>query len=546
LNIQAWERYLASYPDKQFSQFIIRGIRDGFRLGFDSQLVDLKQNEGNMLSAIDHPAVVSDYIKEETLSNRTLYVGSPAQAAALGIHCSPFGVIPKKNKPGKWRLILDLSSPADHSVNDGISKEACSLSYISVDDVAACVVMAGRGAMLAKLDIKHAYRNIPVHPHDRWLLGMSWGGNVFIDATLPFGLRSAPIIFSAVADALLWIMQQKGTLLVFHYLDDFITVGAPKSEQCGDNLSCMLETCLEMGMPVEADKSEGPASCITFLGIELDTLTMELRLPGDKLNNLQRLLKEWRGRTAGRKREFLSLIGVLSHACKVVRAGRSFLRRLIDRSTVVERLDHYVRLNLPARSDIEWWYQFSSKWNGSSMLTNINKRCPSAVVTSDASGTWGCGAWSEMEWFQLKWNSVVQGYHITVKEMLPIVIAAAIWGKKWKGGTVQVRCDNSAVVSIINQGTSHDHQAMHLARCLAFIMAEHQFYMFATHLPGVENIAADALSRNKLHLFQSTSPQANHHPTGIPEDLLDLLIITKPDWTSPSWTKLWTNIFYKA
>ena len=60
------------------------------------------------------------------------------------------------------------------SVNDGISKELCSLSYMSVDEVAARVVELGKGALLAKFDLKAAYRNVPVHPDDRWLFGMVW------------------------------------------------------------------------------------------------------------------------------------------------------------------------------------------------------------------------------------------------------------------------------------------------------------------------------------------------------------------------------------
>ena len=85
---------------------------------------------------------------------------------------SPFGVIPKRHSPGKWRLILDLSNPSGSSVNDGINPELCSLSYISVDDVARVVALLGRGTMLGKTNIKSAYRIIPVHPADRLLLGM--------------------------------------------------------------------------------------------------------------------------------------------------------------------------------------------------------------------------------------------------------------------------------------------------------------------------------------------------------------------------------------
>lgn len=110
-------------------------------------------------------------------------------------HVSPFGVIPK-SEPGKWRLILGLSSPEGGSVNDGISKELCSLSYMSIDDVAARVVCLGRGALMAKFDLKSAYWNIPVHPNDRWLLGMVWEDKLFVDTALLFGLRSAPIICS--------------------------------------------------------------------------------------------------------------------------------------------------------------------------------------------------------------------------------------------------------------------------------------------------------------------------------------------------------------
>jgi len=95
-----------------------------------------------------------------------------------------------------------------------------------------------------------------------------------------------------------------------------------------------------------------------------------------------------------------------------------------------------------------------SALNGKSILTSINTIQPNAIITSDYSGSWGCGAWSGREWFQLKWINEVWGYHITVKEMLPIVIAATIWGKKWKGGTILVRGDSMVAVLIINHGTS--------------------------------------------------------------------------------------------
>ena len=340
-------------------------------------------------------------------------------------------------------------------------------------------------------------------------------------------------------------MRRNGATIVFYYLDDFITVGRSSCDECQASMAAMMKTCEEAGLPVETEKCTGPLTCIHFLGLELDSVTLEICLPKEKLANLQSLLASWRGRKACRKRELLSLIGSLSHAYKAVRSGRAFLRRLIDLSTATKHLDHFIRLNIEARSDIEWWFQFAASWNGISMMKATIPASPEVIVTSDASGSWGCGAYSESVWFQLKWASPIADQHITIKELIPVVIAAATWGKDWAGKTVLVQCDNAAVVAIVNQNSSKDKEVMHLMRCLAFITAKFQFLLTATHIPGI-NMAADALSRDRVDLFHSLIPQANKSASPIPPPLLDLLLISKPDWTSGNWTSLWSTIFEMA
>ena len=100
-------------------------------------------------------------------------------------------------------------------MNDGISKELSSLSYVSVDEVVDKVLQLGEENTTGKNDIKQAYRNVPVHPQDRTLLGMCWEGQVYVDAALPFGLRSVPVIFRALTDAAQWIMEKKGIVHLF-------------------------------------------------------------------------------------------------------------------------------------------------------------------------------------------------------------------------------------------------------------------------------------------------------------------------------------------
>ena len=87
-----------------------------------------------------------------------------------------------------------------------------------------------------------------------------------MDGALPFGLRSAPKIFTALADALLWIMRRHGVVHIMHYLDDFLVLGRAGSEDCGKSLATSLQLCLTLGVSVAAHKTEGPSTSISFSG----------------------------------------------------------------------------------------------------------------------------------------------------------------------------------------------------------------------------------------------------------------------------------------
>ena len=486
---------------------------------------------------MDNPLVVDEYLSKEVDLGRV--VGPLDPTAFPEVVTNRFGVIPKKHQPGKWRLIVDLSHPKNHSVNDGIEPELCSLSYTSVDEAVRRVVKEGCRTVMAKFDIESAYRLVPVHPEDRRLLGMSWRDQLFIDTALPFGLRSSPKIFTAIADALEWVMQQEGVRSALHYLDDFMVFGKPGSGECQEALTLSLEIFRRLGVPVAKQKTEGPATTLTFLGIELDSEAMEVRLPREKLERLGREIGEWERKKYCTKRELLSLIGQLQHACCVVRAGRSFLRRMIELSTKVEKLSHRITLNKGFQSDLQWWAAFLHSWNGTSMMHGVVQSTPMGTITSDASGSWGCGAFSSSgEWFQLQWPASWSRVHITVKELLPVVVGIALWGQQWRGSTVQCLCDNAAVVAILRSGRSRDRRVMHLMRSLFFFTAHHNIVLASRHIPGQNNGAADALSRNNSASFFTQVPGAARHPTRIDPELRQMLVSRQPDWTSQTWMNL--------
>jgi len=242
---QFWEQVLADHPDREFASLIVHSLTKGFRIGFNPTLTHLQLAGSNLQSAALHPEVISQYLEQELRSGR---VAELSDQRPTRLQVSPLGVVPKKGRPNKWRMIMDLSSPEDRSVNDGITKESCSFHNTSINEAAVRVLACGPGTLMAKMDVQQAYRNIPVAPENRNLLGMTWEGCLFVDRVLPFGLRSAPLLFSAIADALLYIMLNNGVSWVYiTYLDDFFTCGAPDSPECLQNMQAMQKICREAG-----------------------------------------------------------------------------------------------------------------------------------------------------------------------------------------------------------------------------------------------------------------------------------------------------------
>ena len=235
----------------------------------------------------------------------------------------------------------------------------------------------------------------------------------------------------------------------------------------------------------------------------------------------------------------MSLIGLLNHAAAVVRPGRIFLRSLIDAASTVKVLDYHVHLSAKAWADIAWWHEFSGPWNGISLLPLAEQ---SQIVYSDAAGTWGCGASWSYQWFQVPWPESWRSTGIAPKELIPIILAAAVWGPSWAGQKICCYCDNTAVVYAVNKGMARDPQLMRLLRTLLFFCASFRMEITTCHIAGVLNTSADALSRNHYTLLSSLNPRAAPLPTPIPAELRELLFNRTLRWTSPSWTGWFNSI----
>ena len=296
-----FELELHSFPDKTFVQGILESIVNGVNIGYVGP--HIRGHSRNLKSADEHPEVVDRELAKEC--NKGHIAGPYDDPPFPYLHCSGLGVVAKKN--GGWRMIMHLSAPPGRSINDFIPKDDFTLSYSSVDDAVSLVKQLGPQSRMAKVNLKSAFRMCPVRKEDWHLLGMKWKDKYYVDKRLPFGLRSAPFIFNTFASTIKYILKNNYNIEhTIHYLDDYFIVGPPELPTCRKAVNTMLTVCKDLGVPVAMEKLEGPATNITFLGISINTTSMTLSLPPEKLAELVEELERWPGQKKCTKRQLLA------------------------------------------------------------------------------------------------------------------------------------------------------------------------------------------------------------------------------------------------
>ena len=200
-------------------------------------------------------------------------------------HCvHALGAVPKPN--GGIRPITDCSRPTGISVNNYCCSLFKEFSYKSVDNV---VEILKWGMYMSVVDIKSAYRAVPIRQEHRKYMGFEWEldgvKKLLVDNRLCFGLRLGPQYFQHISNFIHDILLNVYKIETVNYLDDFITISR-SYESCLRAQSCMLKVLRDLGFYVAYDKVSPPSTCTTFLGIEIDSICMELRLPENKIQKL--------------------------------------------------------------------------------------------------------------------------------------------------------------------------------------------------------------------------------------------------------------------
>lgn len=523
MQLEKMQGYLDRYPDRKAASLLEAGFRYGFRIPSEVPLVPRCLR--NLRSAYEHPEVVGDKLLKEVQLGR---MAGPFAAPPLGnLVVSPLGVVPKK-EANKFRLIHHLSHPKGSSVNDGIDPDICSVVYTSFDAALKWVRRCGTGALLAKTDIEAAFRLLPVHPESLFLLGCFWEGGYFVDRCLPMGCSLSCAYFETFSSFLEWVIREvSGHQSVIHYLDDFLCIGSKDSNVCSVLLHSAERVAKEFGVPLAAEKTEGPTSVITFLGISIDTVNMECRLPEEKLVTLRAEV----GRVAGLKKVQLkvlqSLLGKLNFACRILPMGRIFSRRLAAATGGIVSPHHFIRLGRELRGDLRVWEAFLEQFNGRAIIMDPVVDAADVEIFTDAAGSVGFGIFCQGGWCAESWPSswVEKGWvkNLALLELFPILVASVLWGEVFRNKKICFHCDNLGVVVAINQLSASSPPVVKLLQQLVLECLSLNACFVARHIPGVKNEIADALSRLQLERFRRLAPQADRVGVACPARLWTLL-----------------------
>ena len=513
--------FLKSYSSRHDARNLEDGFTFGFRLGYSG--LRTSSTARNFKSVRELQSVLQQKINREITMGRV--AGPYTEPPFPNLRCSPIGLVPKQT-PGEFRLIHNLSSPLGNSVNEHIDPSLTVVNYTTFDDAVELVLSLGSGALMAKADIKSAFRLLPVHPDDFNLLGFFFNGSYYYDKCMPMGCSISCVTFERFSTFLEYCVRKvAATDNIIHYLDDFLFTGSADSLDCARALSSFTVVCKDFGVPLASDKTVGPTTQITFLGLTIDTVAQTIQVPPTKIVAIVEKLDAALHKPKLTLRELQSLLGSLNFLCKAVRPGRAFLRRLCDLTSGVQKPHHRIRISSGARDDMLAWRQFLLHFNGSVVIpSRIWHSSQTLQLFTDASAEIGFGAFFNGRWTHGKWPLSVRlmQFSIAFLELFPIVLALRLWGPVLSNKCVIFWSDNEAVVTIINRQTSRCCHIMQLVRTLVIRCLELNIHFKARHIPGIDNGIADALSRFQMARFRHLAPGADPNITPLPADLWNI------------------------
>ena len=481
-NIQYFQKFLVAYHDKKLLDYLTYGFPLSVDKTFQPRLLQYNHSSANA-----YPSCIDQYIETE-IQNGAMF-GPFVEPPFKQFHVSPMLTRPKDGT--KRRVIVDLSWEGSASINAHATAcydaTAYKLTYPSIDVIAERVVDIGKDALIYKIDLRRAFRNLPVDPGDINLLGLYWDQRYYADVAVPFGWVHGSCCCQRLTDAIRYICNQRGFFL-FNFSDDLI--GCEKADRAVTAFKFLQAFLGTLGLPISIEKIAGPTPIVTCIGISVNAALATLSVPEDKLHDINILCKQWQAKSSVTRTQLQRLLGKLLYISKVVRYARMFMGRMLS----LLRAHHAKRtivLNQDFFRDLAWFNAFLPQFNGIVLI----KRQATGAITLDAS-PYGLGArfGNEVYAYALC-DRDVNNLSIIHLEMLNVLVALRCWEERLANTVVDIWCDNLGVVQSLSHFRIRDPFLMACARNIWLVAARSNIEFNVKHISGKSNRIADILSR---------------------------------------------------
>ena len=291
--------------------------------------------------------------------------------------------------------------------------------HFKMENLQNVTQLVRKGDYMVTIDLKDAYFSIPIHQSHRKFLRFSWRNQLFQFAALPFGLTSAPRVFTKVLKPVIASMRQRGIRCLI-YIDDLIIVASSKME-CNEQAAFAVQLLTDLGFNVNMEKSNlVPETRVEFLGFVLDSIRMELFLPEKKKEDILQRIQNLLMSRQILVRQISSMVGLMQSAKWAVMPAVIYYRFLQrDLNSALEETgrdyDSLIMLSQEARQELKMWLTNLEMWHGRAMVMSR----PSLIIQTDASLLgWGTVCLNTGKEANGLWSKKENMLHINVLELM--------------------------------------------------------------------------------------------------------------------------------
>ena len=285
------------------------------------------------------------------------------------------------------------------------------------------------GDWMTKVDLKDAYFMIPIASNHKRLLRFHWRGKTYQFNCLPFGLSSAPWVFTKTTRPIVATLRSMGLRSII-YIDD-ILIMAETPTLAKEHTAGLIFLLENLRFIINYPKSLLiPTQELNFLGFVVNSANMEIRMPGGKIRQIRLETKKLLGTKYPSALTLSRLLGKLSHAAQAIPPAPLFYRNLqlcLQNALEAGSQDYSspAKLTAAAVEELQWWQQHLAKWNGRCLL--IPK--PDLVIETDASNT-GWGAFCQGVRTGGPWSKTERLQHINCLELLAAMLDVKCFAKR--------------------------------------------------------------------------------------------------------------------